>query len=290
MQDNEHYISNITIIDGVLSTFVTAYEEDGDGNDPTPDPVPTPTPDKPKDRTFTQEDLDRIVQERISREQKTKQELLNQVQELQKTATMTDEMRSALNKRVAEISNELKSTEQRAKEEIETLKQENERIAREKAEEVTRWQQTHTNYRIQNELLLAAEAHDARKPEQLVKLLREDAEMVPVIGEDGKPTGDYEVQVTVRGTNDKGEEYIVKRKPFDAVALLREMPENWGNQFNAKGHDGIDLMTNQSVIASRTNTGLVTDKGYAAYKESREKNKQMLGIRDGKGGSVRTGR
>jgi hypothetical protein len=269
--------------------FVTAYEE-GEG---TPDPVTDVTPEPPKEdkkptKVFTQDEIDSIVRERLAREDKKIKELLDQNAELQKTAKLTDEERANLKKRHDEIRGELLNTKEIAEKEIETLRREKERLEKEKNDILLAERNRYNTYRIENELLLAAKANDARVPDQLVKLLRDSAEVVEKVDESGKPTGEYQVMVEVRGFND-GQPYVVKREPNEAVALLREMPDSWGNQFNSKAVQGFDLMTDQTVIARNSNTGLVTDKGYEAYKQSREKNKDKLGIQDSRMGTVRRG-
>jgi hypothetical protein len=283
------------LFDVFKNAFVTAYDGEDDPETPVVsddvDPSVTPADDPAKTktpRTFTQEDVNKIVQQRLAKEreaqakeQEKNKELITKLQELEKRADLTKEERDALNIRLEELRSEKLSKEGQLARELDTLKQENERIAREKEEVETTWKTRYNNFRIEKELADAAIAHDARTPDQLVKLLKESTRIDQEIDKvTNKPTGNLIVKTRITDFDEDNQPFEVELTPREAVARLREMPEIWGNQFMSKAQPGIDVMTAQKgIVATAANTGLVIGKGYKAYKESREKNAEVLGIR-----------
>lgn len=261
-------------------TYVTAY--DGE-DDPTPgtDPVVAdPKPGEPK-KVFTQEEIDKIVQSRLEREKKTQQELLTKLTDLEKRSNLSDEERSKLQKRIAELQNENMSVEEKLNREVKTWSEKYQTETETLKKQVSEWQTRHHSYQIERELMDAAQANDARVPFQLVDLLKQNTKMKEAVDEKGNPTGRYEVKVTITDQKEDGTPFTLELSPMEAVAKLREMPEKWGNQFNAKGIDGTgnrpDIL-NPSVNSNYN--GLVLNKGYEEYKKSRESamGKAQLGL------------
>lgn len=256
--------------------FYPVYEEE-EGEAPSEEPKV----EEPKSKTFTQSDVDRIVKERLERERKKqeeeKSELINRLSELEKNTSMPDEERTALKQRIEELRSENLSTEEKLTREQKKLQEELDKTRSQYENELNRWRSEHTNYRITNELREAANANDARTPEQLVEILQKRTELKEVVNDDGAPTGRYEVKTTITKYKEDGTPFEVELNPMEAVQALREMPDKWGNQFNSKSKPGVDMMTHTDT--SDNTSGLVLGKGLEAYKKSRERNAELLGLR-----------
>lgn len=234
-------------------------------------------------KTFTQEELDKIVKDRISREQNAHREkqteLLNRLASLEKSAQLTDEERSALQQRIEELRSENLSSEEKATREIKRLQEELEKSRTALSKDVEGWQRRYFDFRIDNELMDAALKNDARTPAQLVALLKPQTTVKEAVDDQGRPTGRYEVRTVITEYKEDGTPFQVERRPHEAVARLAEMPEVWGNQFNSKVSAGLDRMSDQSAPVA-AGGGLVLDKGIDAYRASRQRNRGMLGIKD----------
>lgn len=238
-----------------------------------------------QNKVFTQDDLNRIVKERLDREQEKhrekQNELLTRMESLEKTAQLTDDERAALQQRIEEFRSENLSLEEKANREIKRLQEELDTTQKNLSSEIDKWQRQYFDFRIDNELMDAALTNDARTPAQLVSLLKPQTAVKEVVDDKGRSTGRFEVRTTITDYKEDGTPFQVERKPHEAVARLAEMPEIWGNQFNSKVSAGLDRMSDQSAPAT-TGSALVLDKGFAAYKASRQKNKGLLGIKDKK--------
>jgi len=144
MQDKKHLL--FTITDRVFKTFITAYEGEGDddsepnnpGNTGTSDssqsgstqdrgnnPPGNPTSGSKDDKVLTQEQVNKIVQDRLAKKEDQfraqQSELITKIEELEKTATLTDDERNTLKKRIEELRSENLSSEERANREIKQL-------------------------------------------------------------------------------------------------------------------------------------------------------------------------
>lgn len=278
--------------------FETAYEGESGGNDdnpgepaPTPDPTPTPTPDPPKpdsdkEKLVPASRVNEIVAQRVKEVQakereageKTRRELLQQLERREQEASMTESERETLQKRIEELRAESLSAEEASKRTIKQLESDLTTAKEQAAKERTALISQYNAYRIEQELMQAATAHDARTPSQLVNLLRGDTKVEEVIGDDGKPTGELTVKTTITEFKEDGTPFQVECSPNDAIARLRAQPDKWGNQFNSSAQRGLDLMSDAGSAPSKKNQGIVVDQGIDAYRKSREANRELLGL------------
>lgn len=263
------------------TTSLTAYGDEGEAGTPAA-PVA-----KPEGETkFTQEQVNQIVQERLAREKevgkKQVDELVNRLTEIEQKATLTDEERKALKVRLEELKNEALTTEEKLTRENKTLKENLDVTAKTLSSQVDGWKTNFFNFRIERELNDAAVSNDARVPFQLVNLLKPMTQMKEVTNSEGVVTG-YDVKVTITDYKEDGTPFTMELAPAEAVAKLREMPQMWGNQFNARSKDGLgqtgDLMNPKNTPVG---SGIVIDKGFEAYMKSRntETGKSVLGIKE----------
>lgn len=156
---------------------------------PDGDPTPEPNP-APEARTFTQDELDRIVQDRLARDrQARKAEVPSDYAELKAKAEKFDAVE-------AEKLSELEK-EQKARQEAEDRAAKREALANKKL--------------IEAAVLAEATKAKAVKPEHMHKLI--DSSSVAV-GDDGQVTG---VQEAVTAFLDANPEYVGKARVADPV-------------------------------------------------------------------------
>lgn len=159
-----------------------------DQTPPTPDGDEPPAA-PPADRTFTQADVDRIVQERLARDRRDRPS----DEEIQA-------MREAM-QRLQEIEDRDKSELQRAQEEAQ-------RLARERDDALTR-----ANRRLIDAAVITEGANlKAVKPEHLPRLIDTDS---VTVSDDGTVTG---VQEAVKAFLDANPEYVGSGRPVTGSA------------------------------------------------------------------------
>lgn len=266
--------------------FVTAYEGESDGATTEPAPVATVVTEPKgqvadgKGKTFTQVELDNIVKERVEREKKVQKELVDKLSQLEQGHTLSVDERKKLQERITELNNEFMSKEAKAAKDLKGWEEKYNSDTTRLSKEKEKWQQDYFSYKMETELTEAALSNKARKPEQLVRLLKQDSKIKEVLDDKGNPTGIFETKVTVREKKEDGTYFTVELSPAQAMAKLRENTEEWGNQFNSETKDGtgqyLDLVTKPSDNID----GLKINGTYEEYKRSREtaKGKAQLGL------------
>lgn len=263
--------------------FITAYEGDSEMDDTDSSSQQDKPADKTKNqdtKTFTQDQLNKIIQERVSKEKEVQKELLTKLSELEQGKSLSDEERGKLQKRIEELKNEFLSVEEKAEKEKKHWEEKYTKETSNLTKDRDKWHNEYVNFRIEKELTEAAVANDAITPHQLVKLLRADTKMKDVIDEKGNPTGFFEVRVAISQEKEDGTQYTVELSPAQAMAKLREMPNHWGNQFSAKSVDGSGLLHTLMTKPQDNFDGLKVTGSYEDYKRSREsaKGKAALGL------------
>jgi hypothetical protein len=214
------------------------------GSEETP---PVVTADK---KLLSTEEVNRIVQDRLAKaeakikeaEAKKYNDLVQKYEEVRKTTATTDEERTNLTEEIKKLKNANMSVEEQRKQEIAELQKSLETTQKDLTAKADMTRREYEDYRIRTELHHAAEINDARIPTQLVRLLLGDTKVVPVITEDGKPTGASEVKVAVTEVIE-GKSVVTELSPAEAVKKLRSMTNEWGNQFNSTSNKGLDLMS-----------------------------------------------
>lgn len=150
---------------------------------PTPDPTPDPTPEV---TTFTQAQVDRIVQERVAR---VKREAPEDYEDLKAKAKKLEELEAA---QLSELEKAQKKAEDAEKAAAEAIRLANNRL-------------------IQAEILREATEQKAIKPEHMHRLI--DTENV-TIGDDGRVTG---IQDAVKTFLEANPEFVGKGRPVEPV-------------------------------------------------------------------------
>ncbi|HSE45110.1 MAG TPA: DUF4355 domain-containing protein [Gemmatimonadales bacterium] len=159
--------------------------DEGEGGGGTPAPAPAPEPPA-AERTFTQAELDKIVQDRLAR---AKRELPDDYEDLKAAKAELDEVKKS---QLSELEQAQKAREEAEKKAADALARANARL-------------------LQAEILREATEQKAIRPEHMHRLI--DTESVTV-GDDGQVTG---VQEAVKAFLETNPEYVGKGRVADPV-------------------------------------------------------------------------
>lgn len=245
----------------LIRTLVAIAYGDGDGNtDPNKDKKP---------ETFTKEQVDQLVADKIKETEKALKTKLtntvNELQALQQKQSLTAEDRAELETRLNTLQSELMTKEELAKQQAEKLKKEKEEEVKKTSSERDHWKNRYVDTSIQRSLTDAAAKHDAYNPSQIVSILRGNTKLVEVIGEDGKPTGEFVAKATVRVISD-GKPKDLEMDVDQAVKTLKEQ-DDYANLFKGKGTGGTG---GGNSGAGKTDIHTLA-KDPAKYREARKK-------------------
>lgn len=192
-------------------------------------------------RLFTQDEVNSIMaterrkqQAALERSEMTYKELLKN------NSSLSDHEREALEESLNAVQGQLQTREQQAALDRKRLENDFQTKLDESKKQAAHWESLYRNSTIERELQQAAVNNDAYRPEQITTLLRDNAKLVEVIGNDGKPTGQFKVDVEFSDVDPTtGESLTTTRTPADAVQRMKELPEIYGNLFKSNVVSGV---------------------------------------------------
>jgi hypothetical protein len=194
-------------------------------------------PDKPiggdPNARFNQEQVNKIVQDRLQKERKRQQDENKKTQakleEVLATQSLTEEERASLQETIENMRKQNRTKEEQAKHEKRQLQEEYENRLKEAMQKGEYWESEYRSATIKRSLMDAATKHDAFMPSQVVTILREYTKLVKPVDESGKVVDGAALQPVVDLPDvdaDSGNSIITQRTPEEAVARLKELQPN----------------------------------------------------------------
>ena len=186
-------------------------------------------------KTFTQEDVNRLLAENRRNIQKELAEKTAALSDIQNTLNLTAEEKDLLANRVNELNNALLTKEELAKREKQRLQDESKAALERATSEGKFWKTRHDDMLITSALMgaVAIEGQKAYNPAQIVELFKGKA----VIVEDPSSKAlSVKVKVALKGAD--GQVKTLDLDPVEAMKEVAAMPE-YANLFNFDGKSGL---------------------------------------------------
>jgi len=232
-------------------------------------------------KTFTQDDLNRILADDRRKHQVQLKEQAEKLEGVLKSSQLTEQDRKVLQENLSAVQGQLRSSEAAAAKEKQELEQQfqSKLVDAEKKSQI--WEGLYRESTIQRSLQDAAVKNDAFSPGQIVTLLKPLTRLVEgVDSTTNRPNGQYEVKIEMLDVNPKtGQQEVMIRSPEEAVARMKELPDQYGNLFKSGVVSGIG--------SSSATGGLMPGKGGQIdvrkltpqqYRDIRAKNPELLGL------------
>lgn len=201
-------------------------------------PVVTPPVVTPPAKSFTQAEVDEIVNKRLNRHKGEQSKTLERLQELEKSQALTQEERDGLAEQIGNLQSTLMSKEELSAKELKKREEKYNQELKKHQEDATKWRTMFTESTIQQSLISEASSEEALYPDQIYGLLRNDTRLVEVLGDDGKPSGRLVPQVKFQGIDKDGKPTILDLPVKDAIKQMKEMPK-FGNLFKSGAAGGL---------------------------------------------------
>lgn len=215
--------------------WIAALEGDDDaGNDDTGDQ------DTPPTKTFTQTDVDRIVQTEKAKQKKSYEGQIKQLQSLRDSSNLSKKQVSELNDQIESLKSEYMTKEELAREESQKAARKHAQEIKDAQAETESWKTRYTQSTIARSLVDAAVAEDAYNPEQIVAILTPDTKLIDELDDAGNQTGNLVPKVTMIVAGDDDKPTTIEIAPADAVKRLKES-EKYLNLFVSKTKGGLNL-------------------------------------------------
>lgn len=231
--------------------ILACFDSDDPADDPSGDTLPSgegddtvsgsedDPPSKPKGKTFTQDEVNKLIAKEKYRNRAALEQAESSYQELLENSQLTDQQRQNLQERLEMVQGQLRTKEQQAADEKKRLKSEYDNKLKSAQTQAQYWEGRFNDSTISRELQDAAVGGEAYNPAQIVTLLRSNTKLVKEPGEDGRPD-EFKVVVDFNDVDSEtGQPIVTTRTPKEAVERMKELPEIYGNLFRSNVVSGI---------------------------------------------------
>ena len=225
-------------------------------------------------KTFTQEQLDKIIGERLKKAKTDQEKLVAQFTELKKSQNLSEEEKTTLQQHIDDLNSSLSTKEEIAAKEKKELEQKHAKDLDVKVKEAETWKSRFTTSTIERSLIDAAVEHKAVRPQQLVDLLSSKTRLVEEIV-DGRPTGRFVPQIKFEGKDKDGKSVMLDLPVKDAVKQMKGEEDTYGNLFLSDATGGTGQTTTPG--GTRGNVNLLDTATYIAQRKKGLKLEQVRG-------------
>jgi myosin heavy subunit len=219
-----------------------------------------------KETAFSQEQVNKFLAEEKRKWQTTQQKTISELTEIKNQLSTSDEEKTALSKKISEMETQLLTKEEIAEREKKKMETEAKNKIDSLSAERDNFKNQYANYRIENEITQEAVSQEAFSPKQVVALLRNETRLVPVVGEDKKPTGEFAAVVAIKSIKE-GKQITLELPIADAVKRMKETPTEFGNLFKSTMSSGVG---GGNVPGNNTGLNSSDFKDPANYRKNRQ--------------------
>lgn len=196
-----------------------------------------PPNNPPATKTFTQEQLDQIVQERLSKQKTQLNNMQKLVDDFKNNKSVTEEQQNQLQEQIRHLEKTILTKEElSAKEKKELQSQMSERL-KASEEAATRWKNLFESGSIQRDIFEASR-EEAFDPQQFIQLLSPSAKLIEEVT-DGKPTGRHKTVISFVGQDKDGNAVQMELSPAETVKEMKKMTGKYGNLFKSGLNSGL---------------------------------------------------
>lgn len=159
----------------------------------------------PESKTFTQKDVDDIINKRFGKEKAEKEKMIAELNELRQSKTLTAEQKDSLGKRVEELEATILTKEEQAAKERTKLEREYKTRLDETSKDRDTWRSRFIDSSLERALTDAAVEAGAESPTQIRMMLRglarlDEKDFTPLVkiqglGSDGKTVEEFELPI-----------------------------------------------------------------------------------------------
>lgn len=216
-------------------------------------------------KTFTQEDVNKIVIQRNKSLKSQYQKLEGQYQNLLKEKNLTQEQRTQLESDLQNVQAQLRTREEQARHEAKQRELKFGETLKEKENQANYYKNLYETSTIEREITQAASKHDGYNPQQFISLVAPRTKVVEELNEQGEKTGRLvaRVESTIKGED--GSPKTVQLTVDEAISQMKE-DDSFANLFKSNVARGIGSGTDNNA-GGRIDPSKMTTEEYIANKE-----------------------
>jgi hypothetical protein len=236
-------------------------------------------------KTFTQEDVNRIVAADRRKLEEALKKTEKQYQDLLASQSLTEQERKALQANLEMVQGQLRSKEEQLLLEKKQVEEAYAGKLQEMEKKATHFETLYRDSTIERALQDAAMKQEAWSSSQVVALLRGQTKMLEETDpKTGKLTGRYKPVVEMQALNTTTGEMETKTyTPEDAVKKMKDTPDVWGNLFKSGVVSGIGAGTATGGLtlgqSGRLSAEAINKLTHEQFLEIRANHPEWLGLK-----------
>ena len=232
------------------------------------DDPPPELPPEPEIKSFSQDDVDKIVQNRLAKSKAQQQKLVDQLEVLKQNQNLTTEQAASLQSEIDELKSTLMTKDELSAQERKKLQTQLESERSNLTSERDTWKAKFTTSTIQRAITDAAVTAGATRAQLLVDILQNRTRLVELKDENGKPTGEFAVHSKIEGLNEEGKAIILDLPIGEAVPKMKEWTSLYGSLFHETKTGGVG---GNNVSGNSETFDPTKIKSFEEYKKVRDK-------------------
>lgn len=221
------------------------------------------------EKKFSQNDLNRFLADDRRKHEKRVSDTVSQLEALQKAKGLSDQERGQLQTQIDELKSSLLTKEEQAHKEKERLERTHKETTTKLESDRDMWKLNFTREAISNAIITASSRHKAISAEQVQAILVPNTRITEVLGDDGKPTGQFVPKVKFADKDKDGKAIELDLTIEESVKRMKELPERFGNLFESDSTGGLGGLGGSRRVGATDSTTPPTDP--ARYREWRKK-------------------
>lgn len=175
----------------------------------------------PSGKVFTQEQVDKLIDQRFGKLKGTNERLVSQLEEIKKNSSLTAQERDTLQLQIDELNSSLLTKEQQATQEREKLEKKYKTETERLNQENSLWKNRFTESTIKRAITDAAVSAGAEDPSQLVLMFSTSARLEEEKGPDGKPTGNFVPRMKFQGLDEENKPVNLDLPVAEAITHMK---------------------------------------------------------------------
>lgn len=216
--------------------------------EPSATPPATPAQGEAKAPVFTQDQVNKMIGDRIAKEKEVQDQALKELNALRTKSEMTAKERQEWEQKYNQLAEKNLTGEELKTRELEKARKEKAEIESKYASEVKLWKDNYNEALISNSVKDASAVHEAFSAKQIENNLRNFIRVVPMKDDKGTELSRFETRVAFPSKNKEGVDIVLDLSVNDTVALMKESKE-YANLFKGKGFGGVGSQGNEDIAS-----------------------------------------
>ncbi len=230
---------------------------------------------KKEEKTFTQEEVNAFLAKEKRKTGDAQKKLAEQLQGYKKTAELSVDEKTELEKQIEDLQNQYMTQEERARQASDKATKVHQKEADDLAKEKDSWKDRYTHATIDIAITQAAAVNKAISAEQITAILQPKTKLSEKLDETGKPTGIFEPRVKFQDVDKDEKPITLDLTVSEAVKRMTELSQ-YGNLFEGGKSSGLGMSGSVNTKGGKVDIAKIAREDPARYRKLRKEQPELF--------------